>query len=629
LATVLSFAAQAADDGPHLVKNAISVGGQDRSYFYYVSSKVDNRGFNYVVYALHDDGETAQQFAERSGWLKVAEDSGFIVIFPESAGKVWAENSGGEDDYLNAVYEDASTHMLLPPNVAPPPRGGNREALQGEGGGGARGAGEGEGAAGRGGNRAPRAMTWLPFQDLMGVGAGARVAQAFAMNHPGIFGAIAAVDGGPYGADYAKTLEPAQNHFEYMRGGKSAIPQWHQRKSDVPVAAWLFTTGAQNAQETRQIDYWKRVDHVGAGAAKTLAGYQTSIFHNPANPGDQVRITQLPASAKFDANLASSIWGDFFAHIARWTSSPNGDLGRVMTQDEVNKAFEVRTLDVAGKTYKYYLKLPTAYHKGTSLPLVLSAHGFGFPAWLYLSQIKMHEIGEKEGFITVYLQGQANGWDFTDPDGADAQYVEKVISEVEASYGTDPSRVYMQGFSFGSGLTYMMGVAHPELFAAVSPNSGIGPMSQAVEARIAADKAESDIRIPMIVVYGDVDAGGSADGKIPGDGGVLQPAIDEMKKFDRITTPDKTELFHSPSVPPYQMLIPGGKLVMQAKDNRYPNGRLSNFQYVSADAKPLNLFDFVWVTDMAHGGDPRQAQLEWDYFKHWRRNSNGTLKYVP
>ena len=47
-----------------------------------------------------------------------------------------------------------------------------------------------------------------------------------------------------------------------------------------------------------------------------------------------------------------------------------------------------------------------------------------------------------------------------------------------------------------------------------------------------------------------------------------------------------------------------------------------------ADAAPLNLFSFVWVEDMAHGGDPRQAQLEWDYFKRWHRNADGSLSYT-
>jgi hypothetical protein len=43
--------------------------------------------------------------------------------------------------------------------------------------------------------------------------------------------------------------------------------------------------------------------------------------------------------------------------------------------------------------------------------------------------------------------------------------------------------------------------------------------------------------------------------------------------------------------------------------------------------KPLNLFSLVWVADLAHGGDPREAQLGWVYFKHWRRNADGSLSY--
>src|SRR5258706_13176486 len=133
-AALLSPEADAADSYK-LAKNNISSDGRDRSYSYFVSSKADRRGFNYVIYALHDNGQTAEQFAEQSGWMKVAEDNGFIVVFPEGANKTWAPNSGAEDDYLKAVYDHASTHMVLPPGMAPPPPGGNRGAAEGEDGG--------------------------------------------------------------------------------------------------------------------------------------------------------------------------------------------------------------------------------------------------------------------------------------------------------------------------------------------------------------------------------------------------------------------------------------------------------------------------------------------------------------
>src|SRR5258706_7409405 len=120
----------------------------------------------------------------------------------------------------------------------------------------------------------------------------------------------------------------------------------------------------------------------------------------------------------------------------------------------------------------------------------------------------MHEVGEKEGFITVYVNAQQNRWDFTDPDGADSKYIHNVIDDLATSYGADRSRVYMQGFSFGSGMTYMMGIAHPELFAAVSPHNCIRPIPDAVLATVKELKAKSDVPTPLMIVYGASDAGG-------------------------------------------------------------------------------------------------------------------------
>jgi poly(3-hydroxybutyrate) depolymerase len=648
-APVAPVAPVKAAEGP-LVRNRLSVDGHDRSYYYYVSSKADKKGFNFIVYALHDNGQTAEEFAESSGWKKIAEKNGFVVVFPEvAADSSWAANSGGEDRYLKAVYDDASTHMVLPGGPVPQnagPRGGGEgaggaPAREGAGvaGGGAAGAGaamaggrEGANAEGEGNNRRddgrpPRVMTWFPFQYLTGVGAGGRVAQEFAIDYPGVYAAVATLNATPFNAKYAKGNEPAQGYFQEMRM-KNAPPVWKQLKKDVPVAVWLFNSREPSTAGTKLADYWKHADRVSNdGSATTIAGFSTVIYRNPGNVAQQVRLSTLPVSSKPDEAVASAIWSDFFAHVARWTSSPNGDLGTLLTQAEVNDSFDVRPITVDGKPYKYYLKRPSGFDKGKSLPLVIAAHGHGYPAWLYLSQIKMHEVGEKEGFLTAYLEGPGPGWDFKLPDGADAQFVQKVIADAEQTYAADPGRIYMQGFSLGSGLSYMMGITHPRLFAAVSPNSGIGPMSKEVEARVADVKAQSDFRIPMMMVYGNVDSGASVDGKIPAQG-VIRGAFDEVKAYNHVITPDRSELFNSENSEPYEVLVPGVKLGRGGVDKRYSQGRFEIYRYMSADPAPLNLFSFVWVEDMAHGGDPRQAQLEWDYFKLWHRNADGSLMYA-
>ncbi|MDB5702950.1 MAG: Poly(3-hydroxybutyrate) depolymerase-like protein, partial [Sphingomonas bacterium] len=105
---------QAAAEAPSpLSRNMVSVGGRDRSYSYYISSKYRPDGFNFVVYVLHDDGETVDQFAKSSGWANLAEVQGFVVVFLDSEDKKWATNSGGEDAYVKAVYDHATTHLMV------------------------------------------------------------------------------------------------------------------------------------------------------------------------------------------------------------------------------------------------------------------------------------------------------------------------------------------------------------------------------------------------------------------------------------------------------------------------------------------------------------------------------------
>src|SRR5882757_9019453 len=320
---------KAATDSP-LIRNRLSVDGRDRSYYYYVSSKADKKGFNFIVYALHDTGQTAEEFAESSGWKKVAEKNGFVVVFPEAAESSWAANSGGEDRYLKAVYDDASTHMQLPAAGAAaqnfgPPRGdaagGGAPAREGAGPAGAGGRDrEGANAEGEGNNRRddgrpPRVMTWFPFQYLTGVGAGGRVAQEFAINHPGVYAAVSTFNSTPFSAIYAKGDEQAQGYYQQMRM-KNAPPVWKQLKKDVPVAVWLFNSSS-GAPDKRLADYWKHVDRVAPTAPQTsIAGFETTVYHNPGNEAQQVRVSTVAASAKFDEATAAAIWGGFFAHVA-------------------------------------------------------------------------------------------------------------------------------------------------------------------------------------------------------------------------------------------------------------------------------------------------------------------------
>ncbi|HTK34033.1 MAG TPA: PHB depolymerase family esterase [Caulobacteraceae bacterium] len=620
-----------AADAPLLRTNQVSVGGgmhgANRPYSYYVGSKANRQGYNMVVYAFHDNGQTAEEFARTSGWIKLAEDNNFVVVFPEAANKTWSPNANMEDEYLRIMFDHSGRNFTT--GETPPPQAGGGRGGAAPAAGPAPANDEGPRPAPARGVPQVRAGAWQPWNYVTGVGAGAIVAQQFAMSHPDLVAGVATLDGRVFDSNYVKGAELAEGVNENQRGEKAATPVWRPRKMDLPVPAWLFTSGSPNPAEARLEAYWKRADAV-APAAKTqnLGGFQTTVYTSPANAVSQVRATVAPAGAKYDPAMTSAIW-NFFSHEARWSDSPTGTLGTMLPEADVNKMFDVRSEVVGDRTYKYYVKTPSTYRKGgQSLPLVISLHGAGFPAWMYLSQIKMHEVGEKEGFITAYLNGQQNRWDFTQPEGPDAKAIEQLINEMATNYGVDRSRVYLQGFSFGSGMTYAEGITHPKLFAAVSPNSGIGDMTPAVLAWPAADlKTKGDTRIPMMVVYGGVDGGGSTDGLIPAVG-VIRTAVDYMKAYNKITTPDRIERFNSPNSAPYDLLVPGARTSVSGVDAHYKGGRFKHYDYFSADAKPLPLFSLVWVTDMPHGTDPRQAQMIWDYFKQWRRNADGTVTYT-
>ncbi|HTK36410.1 MAG TPA: PHB depolymerase family esterase [Caulobacteraceae bacterium] len=591
-----------AAEGPYALRKVelTAVGGvfagaaPKRSYWFYASTKIANaHSYNMIVYALHDNGETVEQFAARSGWSKVAEDNGFVVVYPEALNKTWFSGNI-EEGYLKLLFDSIPANLSFP---GPNPQ---------------------------------RFLTYNSYHYITGDGVGGAVAQAFAIANPGLFAGVATLNGTAYRADLAKGDQPAQGYFVNQRGDKSLVPQWRPARKEIPVAAWLLTTGAPDARQTVLANYWKRADGVGAAAAsnQVIGGLQTAVYTNAANPAQQVRTTVLPAGAKYDEALASTIWTQFFRRVARATDSPNGTLMSMMTQDEVNRMFEVRTTQVGDRTYKYYVKTPSSYRKGQPMPLVLAAHGFSYPPWMYLQQIKMHEVGEKEGFITIYLNGFNNAWTPTTADSPDLKYVNQVIAEAEANYSVDPTRIYMLGFSVGGSLTRAAGMTNPRAFAAVSPTSGIMPeLTADIKSQVAKAKVPGDIRLPMLVIVGTTD-GGSSDGKIEAKS-PLANEINYLKAYNNVAAPDRVERFDSDFVAPYDIVVLGGKVTKTGVDAHYPAGRFERHDYLSADPKPLPLFSWIWVSDMMHGGDARENQMIWDYFKQWRRNPDGSLTYLP
>jgi polyhydroxybutyrate depolymerase len=149
--------------------------------------------------------------------------------------------------------------------------------------------------------------------------------------------------------------------------------------------------------------------------------------------------------------------GFYFATNARSVRSPAG--------------IQQVSMQVAGQKRTYIMIRP---RDSKPLPTVLFLHG------RYGSAEKMlrtgfGQIGDREGFVTVFPNGIAGEWNVFPPGvpnpvqaiGADTEFIKQLVTDLVARGIADPNRIFMSGISFGGFMTLRMACVAPELFAAI------------------------------------------------------------------------------------------------------------------------------------------------------------------
>ncbi|HVP57505.1 MAG TPA: prolyl oligopeptidase family serine peptidase [bacterium] len=115
---------------------------------------------------------------------------------------------------------------------------------------------------------------------------------------------------------------------------------------------------------------------------------------------------------------------------------------------------------------QYYAVLPPAgYDPGQRYALLLTLHGAGVRAEGQADAYKP----KSWAFIVAPTNRRPYGFDWQDWGRLDAL---EVLAEAEAMYPIDPDRVYLTGHSMGGHGVWHVGLAHPDLFAAMAPGAG-------------------------------------------------------------------------------------------------------------------------------------------------------------
>lgn len=167
------------------------------------------------------------------------------------------------------------------------------------------------------------------------------------------------------------------------------------------------------------------------------------------------------------------------------------------------------TIVSSGQEREYVLYVPRNYDRAKPAPLVISLHGalLGPAAQMGMSQ--WNRVADKHGFIVVYPSGLTSGvglasgtlpvWPM-EPEAvlkADVTFISDLIDKLEAGYNIDPARIYVNGFSNGGGMAFVLSCTLSQRIAAV----GTVAAAQSLTWKWCADTRP----VPMITFHGTAD----------------------------------------------------------------------------------------------------------------------------
>jgi polyhydroxybutyrate depolymerase len=161
-----------------------------------------------------------------------------------------------------------------------------------------------------------------------------------------------------------------------------------------------------------------------------------------------------------------------------------------------------RTLDSGGLERCYYLYAPPTYETSQPLPVVFSFHGFLSNPESQALISGWHKLAAQEGFLVVYPQGRKfpQRWDsgltWGNSDVDDVQFFRDMLDDLSSMAAVDHSRVYVNGFSNGGGMTVRLGCEAADLLAAMGT----------VAAAVVSDGECSPSRpVPVMAFHGTAD----------------------------------------------------------------------------------------------------------------------------
>ena len=150
----------------------------------------------------------------------------------------------------------------------------------------------------------------------------------------------------------------------------------------------------------------------------------------------------------------------------------------LLAQGQAQAGWSAHTMFSGGRLRCYHLYVPPGYDPAQPAPLVVSLHGYLLNPNLQAAISGWHDLADREGFIVAYIQGTSyprrwnagDTWSAGDVD--DVQFFRDLIDDLSTQAEVDRSRVYVNGFSNGGGMSVRIGCDAADAVAAIGSVSG-------------------------------------------------------------------------------------------------------------------------------------------------------------
>jgi poly(3-hydroxybutyrate) depolymerase len=465
---------------------------------------------------------------------------------------------------------------------------------------------------------------------LVGYGAGGAVAQKAAMDQTSVWAGLTTIGAETVDPSWisAKGEETASSLDGFNDQQSSTRPSQILKKT-LPLPVWMINDGTETDEAV--LNYWKSADKIDGkpteedGISKYVRtqdwqknNLEDETLYQDNRDKDAYRIW---VSDKPEGDLESIVWNQFLYGVRRWMADPGGDLR--ITLDPISDQHMTRNYKKVGDWMReWYVYVPEDVTKDTKdVPLVFAFHGYTLNGAVYSGQTDWPKIADQNHCIVIFpsaipltlaTNAPFPAWNLSgDPTRMDdIAFTNTMLEDISSTYDIDMTRIYATGHSYGSQMTYLVGLNEPEKFAAIAPLSGY-MFNSSISAQ-AENAMDSDFtELPVYVASGT-------------EGDTEWSICPVPPKEDNLSGQTLVSLI---SLNQCDGTIDWSKVGAdwRESDAYTQDGRWYTLTYNKGDVPMVR----VEIVDyMPHATMPEHTARVWrDWFSHFSRNEDGTIQY--